>query len=141
MYQLNEGTIDLPDSWKDQTVNVITSSSAAIPGLSVTITRDDMPWGMAFPEYVQDQLGQAGKALKDFQVEARRDMTVADNPAVEVECRWVATQGPIHQIITTVQDGSRVLVLTASIGGRMSENQMAEMRRIVGTLRLNRRHG
>lgn len=140
MYRMNEGTIDLPDSWQDRTINVI-SSSLTGPGATLTITRDDMPWGMGFVEYVEDQSKQAAQALKNFEVLGRRDMVVDSCAAVEIECRWVAAQGRVHQLITTVQDAQKVLVLTASVGGEMSENQKAEMRRVVSTLRLDRKKG
>lgn len=136
MYRINEGSIDLPNDWQDRSINVIGSNISG-PGITMTITRDDIPWGMAFIEYVDDQARQAAQALKDFKVVERRKLTVNGHDAVEVECRWVAKQGPIHQIITTVQNGQRALVLTASVGGKMSESQMAEMRRITSTLTLD----
>lgn len=136
MYRINEGSIDLPNDWQDRSINVIGSNISG-PGITMTITRDDIPWGMAFIEYVDDQARQAAQALKDFKVVERRELTVNGHDAVEVECRWVAKQGPIHQIITTVQNGQRALVLTASVGGKMSESQMAEMRRITSTLTLD----
>lgn len=136
MYRINEGSIDLPNDWQDRSINVIGSNISG-PGITMTITRDDIPWGMAFIEYVDDQARQAAQALKDFKVVERRELTVNGHDAIEVECRWVAKQGPIHQIITTVQNGQRALVLTASVGGKMSESQMAEMRRITSTLTLD----
>lgn len=140
MYRINEGTIDLPQGWQDRTINVV-SSSLTGPGATLTITRDDMPWGMGFGEYIDDQGKQAAQALKDFTVLGRRDLIVDKLPAIEIECRWVAAQGRVHQLITTVQDGQKVLVLTASIGGEMSENQKAEMRRVISTLHLDRKRG
>lgn len=140
MYRINEGTIDLPESWQDRSINVI-SSSLTGPGATMTITRDDVPWGMAFGEYVDDQAKQAAQALKNFETLGRRDLVVDKSAAIEIECRWVAAQGKVHQLITTVQDEAKVLVLTASIGGEMSEGQKAEMRRIAQTLRLDRKRG
>lgn len=137
MYRINEGSIDLPRDWQDRTINVVSSNPAG-PGVSLTITRDDMPWGMAFVEYVEDQAKQAAQALKDFRIDARRELSVNGAPAIELECHWVAKQGAIHQLITTVgAAGGKVLVLTASVGGEMSAAQQAEMRRIVSTLRLD----
>lgn len=137
MYRINEGSIDLPRDWQDRTINVVSSNPAG-PGVSLTITRDDMPWGMAFVEYVEDQAKQAAQALKDFRIDARRELAISGAPAIEIECHWVAKQGAIHQLITTVSAaGGKVLVLTASVGGEMSAAQQAEMRRIVLTLRLD----
>lgn len=137
MYRINEGSIDLPQGWHDRTINVV-SSNLAGPGVSLTITRDDMAWGMGFGEYVADQAKQAAQALKDFRIAQQRELTVNGVPAVEVECHWSAKQGAIHQLITTVSaGGGKVLILTASVGGEMSPAQQAEMRRVVSTLRLD----
>ena len=141
MYRINEGVIDLPPEWQDRTINVVSSSLGAVPGLSLTITRDDMPWGMNFHDYVDDQAKQAAKALKNFEILDRREFEIGGNPATEIESRWVAKQGPVHQLITSVQSGRKVLILTASLGGEMSDGQKAEMRRIVATLRLERTEG
>ncbi|MBK4217702.1 DUF1795 domain-containing protein [Paracoccus caeni] len=136
MYRINEGFIDLPPTWHDRTINVVASSMAG-SGASLTITRDDVPWGMDFVEYVKDQEAQAAKALKNFEVIDRRELQINGAAAYEIESTWVAKQGPIHQIITTVQMGQRALILTASTTGKMSDNQKAEMRRIVSTLDMN----
>lgn len=137
MYQINEGVIDLPADWKDQSINILSASHLGEPGLSLTVTRDDIPWGMSFQEYVADQMEQAGASLQDFTVAEQRDITLHDHAAIQMECRWVAKQGPMHQIITTVQAGGRALVLTASMPGEMSATQRAEVQRIIGSLRLN----
>lgn len=136
MYRINEGSIDLPPTWHDRTINVVASSTTGA-GASLTITRDDIPWGMSFVEYVEDQANQAADALKKFEVLDKRELTVNGAPAYEIESRWVAKQGPIHQIITSVQAGQKVLILTASATGRMSDSQKTEMRRIVSTLQLD----
>ena len=140
MYRINEGTLDLPRDWADRSINVVASNPTGA-GASLTITRDDMPWGMSFDEYVDEQTKQAAQALKNFEVIERRSLDLAGVPATEIESRWIAKQGPIHQLITTVQNGRRVLILTASLGGEMSESQKTEMRRIVATLRLERTEG
>ncbi len=140
MYRINEGTIDLPRDWTDRSINVVASNPTGA-GASLTITRDDMPWGMNFHDYVDDQAKQAAKALKNFEILGRREFEIGGNPATEIESRWVAKQGPVHQLITSVQSGRKVLILTASLGGEMSDGQKAEMRRIVATLRLERTEG
>ena len=141
MYRINEGSIDLPKDWQDRTINVL-ASNAAGSGVSLTITRDDMPWGMDFGEYVEDQSKQAATALKNFEVLDRRELTVNKAAAIELECRWTSRQGRVHQLITTVQGAKRqVMVLTASANDIMSDGQKKELRRIVSTLKLDRAGG
>ncbi|MFP7675600.1 DcrB-related protein [Marivita sp. S0852] len=137
MYRLNEGQIDFPKEWKDQSINIISSTGGGAAGLSFTVTRDDLPWGMEFPEYVKDQIAQAEESLNDFKNIGQIELEVSKSPAVEIECSWSSKQGVMHQIITTVSTPPRALVLTASMPGRMSDAQKTEVRRIVASFRLN----
>ncbi|AGT10004.1 DUF1795 domain-containing protein [Paracoccus aminophilus] len=140
MFVFNEGTLDLPDSWKDQTINVISSTAAMEPGLTVSITRDTLPWGMGFSEYVEDQIKQIEDALDEFKLMGRKPATLSRAAAYEIECSWKAKQGPIHQIITTIQlADNRAMVITASVPGAMTPSQQTEVRRIVSTLNLQPR--
>jgi hypothetical protein len=141
MYQLNEGSIELPAEWKDQSINIISSAGGAAPGLSFTVTRDDIPWGMQFSEYVADEIAKAKEALNDFTILSQDEIRVSDAPAVQIECTWNAKQGQMHQIITTVHAAPRAMVLTASMPGKMSASQKETVRKIVSTLSLHKREG
>ncbi|WP_411891600.1 DcrB-related protein [Yoonia sp. SDW83-1] len=137
MYHMNEGSIDLPDNWKDQTINIIASGgTGAVPGLSFTVTRDDVPWGMEFDEYVTGEIEKASEALTDFTIINQSGLHISGRQAVELECTWNAKQGPMHQIITTVNAPAHAMVLTASMPGKMSDTQKSEVRRITATLQL-----
>ncbi|MDB6182696.1 DUF1795 domain-containing protein [Paracoccus fistulariae] len=133
MYRINEGLIDIPDDWQDRSVNVIGSTITGA-GVTMTITRDEIPMGMPFAEYVQGQARQARDALDGFVSAGPRDLLIDGRSAIEIECRWNAKQGRVHQIITTVQYGHRALVLTASVAGEMSDARLTEMRRIISSL-------
>lgn len=135
MYHIQEGSIDLPKEWKDQSINVLSASRVGEPGLSLTMTRDDIPWGMSFAEYLDDQLKQAQGALKDFTVVQQDEVTIGGLPARQVECRWVSKQGPMHQLITSVQTGARVLVITATMPGEITPQQRNEVQRVVASFR------
>lgn len=135
MYHIQEGSLELPVEWKDQSINVLSASRAGEPGLSLTMTRDDIPWGMSFEEYLADQLKQASGALKDFTVVQKDELTIGGLPARQVECRWVSKQGPMHQLITSLQNGMRVLVITASMPGEISPQQRSEVQRVVASFR------
>lgn len=137
MYVFNEGSIALPSSWKDRSINVISSDGPMEQGLTMTITRDSIPWGMQFEEYVEDQIRQLDDALNDLKVRGKKPITIGKNAAFELECGWLAKQGKMHQIITTVQlPDNKAIILTASKVGEMSPGQMQEMRRVTSSLQL-----
>lgn len=137
MYRINEGSIDLPSGWKDQSINIVASSgSGSIPGLTFTITRDEVPWGMKFAEYVTGEIEKAKDALTEFKVHTQSEGVISGRAVVEIEVTWKAKQSPMHQIITTVDAPAHAMVLTASMPGRMSDTQKSEVRRIIATLTL-----
>lgn len=135
MYQMQEGSLELPVEWKDQSINILSASRAGEPGLSLTATRDDIPWGMSFEEYIADQLKQIEGTLKDFKIIAQTEIKVGDLPAHQIECRWISKQGPMHQLITTLQPGKRILVLTATIPGEFSALQRDHVQQIIASFR------
>src|SRR5699024_1280484 len=95
LFRINEGVIALPAGWRDQSINILSASQLGEPGLSLTVTRDDIPWGMSFQEYVADQMQQAESGLQDFTIIAQQDIALDGHAAVQLECRWVAKQGPM----------------------------------------------
>ena len=140
MFIFNEGTIDLPPDWKDQTINIVSSASAMQPGLTVSITRDTLPWGMGFTEYVDDQIGQVADGLNEFKLLGKRNLVISRAAACEIECSWQSKQGAMHQVITTVQlEDNKAIIVTASLPGKMTDSQLTEVRRIVSTLSLQPR--
>ncbi|AUH64612.1 DUF1795 domain-containing protein [Paracoccus zhejiangensis] len=135
MYYVQEGSIELPVEWKDQSINIISASQTGEPSLSMTMTRDDIPWGMSFDEYVADQLRQAGETLKDFTVLHQQEMQIGGHRALQTECKWVAKQGPMHQLITSLMPGKRVLIITATAPGAFSDGQKQQMQQVIASFR------
>lgn len=139
MFLMNECSIEVPQGWNDQSINVISSNSAMAPGLTLTVTRDGLPFGMSFHEYLEEQVGQVSKAMIDFKTLGRQSVLLDGIEAAEIECTWMSKQGPMHQIIYMMPTpAGRAMVVTASMPGKMSVGQANEVRRIVQTLKFRR---
>lgn len=135
MYRINEGTFDLPEGWRDRTINIIASDNSPFQ-MALTITRDDLAWGVSFAEYLDDQMVRAKKALNELELLGRRDLTIGGLAAHEIETRWMRDKTPVHTLTTIMDMGARALIFTATTDGQMSEGQLEEMRRIVGGFRV-----
>lgn len=139
MFHMNECSIQLPKEWNDQSINVVSSNSPMAPGLTVTITRDDLPFGMSFKEYLEDQVDQVSKSMIDFSMHGRKSVMLDGVEAAEIECSWLAKDVRLHQLIYMFPTpAGRAMVVTASMPGQMTGNQCAEVRRIVGTLKFRK---
>lgn len=135
MQHLGECSLDVPDSWHNQSVNVFTANSPGAAGMSITVNRDTLALGVEFDEYVKTQSAKLGGQLKGFKALGRERLVLDGRPAVELEFTWQADDiGPIHQILVTVSEGRRVLNLAASLGGRMNAAQAGGARRVLHSL-------
>lgn len=137
MYRVNEGTFDLPATWLDRSVNILASDMTAF-GISLTITRDNIPWGVSFAEYMNDQAEKAASGLTDFELIGRQDLFVDGMSAHEIEATWSRKGTPVHLLSTTLHLGPKAMIISSSVDNYMSEGQKAEMRRIIGTFRFAR---
>ncbi|MTD29426.1 DcrB-related protein [Erwinia sorbitola] len=134
MYHFNEGTIDLPDEWKDVTINVLSTSENDAGGLSFTISRDTPPWGMAFREFAEREITLLSTQLKNFsEIERVRD-PLDNYESVSCEFSWSSTQGNIHQLMFFVSAAKNVLILTATMPALLSESQKALILSLLNTL-------
>lgn len=139
MYVMNEASIDLPSGWRDQSINVVSSGSPLDPGMTFTVTRDDVPFGMSFDEYLEDQVGEVSRKLDKFELLNRRGVTLDGANGAEIECRWQSTQGPMHQLIYMVPTpGGRAMVMTVTAPVKLTDGQRAEMQRIIQTMRFRK---
>ena len=132
MYQINEGHFALPDAWHDRTVNVLASDNSPA-AISLTITRDDIAWGVSFAEYIEDQLKRVETALPGFELLDSRILQIGGIPAHEIEYRWLRNENPVHLLTATLDLGRKALVVSASVAGQMSLGQKSEMRRIMAS--------
>ncbi|MCM3755769.1 DcrB-related protein, partial [Bacillus licheniformis] len=66
MYQMQEGTLALPVEWQDKTMNVFVSAATGTEGVSFVITRERLPWGMKFAEYVSSEIRKVAKQVPDY---------------------------------------------------------------------------
>lgn len=141
MQQIGEGHIDLPAQWHDQSVNIFTAQAPGAQGLSITINRDRLPFGMTLDDYAKSQSGKLANQLKGYRLIEHRVLELAGSPAHEFEFTWKTDDaGPVHQILLSTApraDGPKVVNLAATLTGRMTERQLADVRRILHSFQFN----
>lgn len=135
MYQINEGSLQLPPSWKDQTVNVMLTVGIGEKGLSFTISRDTLPWGMSFESFAKKEIDSIATTLKGYQSIANVPMLIDGQPATRSEFKWMSPQGLVHQSMVITAKASKVLVFTASMPEMLSAEQQEEIAKILETFK------
>lgn len=135
MFAINEGTIQLPSEWKDESINVLTTAQGNGSGLSFTISRDTLPWGMAFDSFARKEIDAIASNLKDYQQLELEPMQVDGREALRSEFRWSSAQGPIHQCMVLTAQEQRALIFTASMPALISQEQKLQILALVETFR------
>ena len=137
MYQMQEGTLSLPADWHDKTMNVFVSAATGTEGVSFVITREALPWGMRFDEYTANEIQKLGKQAAGYEAIDSTDVKVSGRAANTHEFRWLNNGKPIHQLLTMVEYGRRVLMLTFTSPGTISDTQKAQVREMIASVALN----
>ena len=137
MFIFDEGSIEIPKQWKDETINVLSSSSDGAAGFTLVINRDELPWGMTFLEYVEQEFSKISESLTDFKEILKKDYELVGNPAQIIEYKWKSQQGPTHQFVVMTALKNKVLIFTASSPNKMSDNQKQQFQKIIQSFKLS----
>jgi hypothetical protein len=137
MYQMQEGSLSLPTDWHDKSMNVFVSVATGTEGVSFVVTRENLPWGMKFHEYTVNEVQKLAKQVAGYELVAGLDAQVSGRAAYTHEFRWLNNGKPIQQLLTMVEYGKRVLMLTFTAPGTISETQKTQVQEIIQSLALH----
>ncbi|CBJ40820.1 conserved hypothethical protein (plasmid) [Ralstonia solanacearum CMR15] len=137
MYQMQEGSMTLPADWIDKTMNVFVSAATGTEGVSFVVTRERLPWGMQFGEYVASELHKLARQVPGYEAVGGSETQVSGRAAHVHEYKWTNNGSPLQQLLTMVEHGKQVLMLTFTAPGVLSPSQKALVEGVVQSLRLN----
>jgi hypothetical protein len=135
-FNFNEGSVELPAAWKDLSVLVLSAADNDQSGISFTISRDTIPWGMSFSQFADREISGLSTQLKNYnQINTAAGELNAYQTATS-EFSWSSPQGAIHQLMVLLDLSPKVLVFTATIPGEMTEEQRIQVVSFINTFRL-----
>ena len=85
-FTFNEGHIQLPSQWQDQSMQVLVSTDNS--GINLVITREPVPQGTLTPELYQETLALYQGKLDGYTEHACREITLAEAPAWLLDYSW-----------------------------------------------------
>lgn len=89
-YRIQEGEIDVPEQWKDKTIQMFVLSGSG--DASLVITRDLDTKTETLDKYTDLQLREAEKSLSGFRLVDRRALTLSGRLAIQIEYCWTTPQ-------------------------------------------------
>ncbi|MGC7561041.1 DUF1795 domain-containing protein [Pasteurella sp. PK-2025] len=94
-YQFNEGTISLPTTWQDQSMNVFILPDES--GINLVINRVAVPTGMEEDEYYEQVFHQFEHNLKKYRQISKEVVELDEHPAHLLEYQWQTPEGVMYQ--------------------------------------------
>lgn len=135
MYNLQEGVLDIPAGWEDQSVNVFAPSSGHGAGLSFVITREALPAGLSVQDYGDREIRRMGRETKQFSLLGKHPAEIAGQEVVAYEVRWKSEHGLVHQLMAAAQVAGRAMIFTATMPGTMTAETRDRMLRLMASFR------
>ncbi|MEM5435511.1 DUF1795 domain-containing protein [Paraburkholderia diazotrophica] len=118
-YFTNEGFLDLPDNWHDRSVNVLLPTIPDVPGCNLVLTRDDLPYGAEFSDYINVQKAKFKRELIDLQMHVDQSCEVDGRVAHYLEFNWQNDRMRVYQLALIVLDAPAVLTFTYTSPGQL----------------------
>ena len=124
MYTIDEGQLTLPEQWKDETVNVLTSGTGKEPAFSLVITRDEIAQGMTFTDYVKMEVINISSKLPEFKMlEEKSNYKINQQPAHRIEFTWQSSEGVLLQIVAMTAQQQNALIFTVFAPDGLTDEQ------------------
>jgi len=128
LYQMQEGYLTLGEGdWQDRTVNMLAANHLPTKGTNLVITREALPNGVGFADYVQHQKTLIAKELNGFELLNDPPDIINEQPAHFLEFTWDNQGTAMHQMICVLHNKENVLNLTVSVPGAMDETSRTEL--------------
>ncbi|WP_373817787.1 DUF1795 domain-containing protein [Glaesserella sp.] len=132
-YHFNEGTITLPVSWQDQSMNVFVLPDDS--GINLVINRVAVPVGMGEEEYYHQVIHQFQDNLKHYREISQEVVQLDNKPAHLLEYQWQTPEGIMYQCTLLQIRGHLLLTFTYTANTPFTKKQRQAMLNIIYTFK------
>ncbi|KMW72645.1 hypothetical protein TI10_14615 [Photorhabdus luminescens subsp. luminescens] len=120
-YQMNEGTLAIPDNWRDESMNVFVLPDDS--GINLVVSRTPVPAGMDNNAYYEQTLEQFCTHLPGYQEHQRSEITLSRQPARRLDYQWKSPEGDMYQTVVLQIRGTLLLTFNLTSPAPFEENQ------------------
>lgn len=126
-YLMNEGYLELPGNWRDRTVHALLPAIPEVVGSNLVLTRDELPYGAEFADYVDVQKSRFKRELTDLQMQHDSACSVDARPGHCLEFNWKQESQVMYQLALIILDAPAILTLTYTSPGQLPEQVRQDM--------------
>ncbi len=135
-YQMQEGYVTLATGdWRDRTVNMLVGTHLPVKGVSLVVTREPLPDGMSFSDYLTNQKSVLAKELPKFRLLADNSDNMNGQPVHNLEVAWDNQGVAMQQIVLVINNNRNILNFTATIPGEVNEQFRTELLTVMRSFR------
>ena len=128
-YQLQEGSLALPEGYQDRTVNMFVLGKSMPAPLSITVSRDDLLPGEALAPYVERQLKLLASKLRGYRVLGQNAASLSKAlpiAGIQVDAYYLSDGRPYYQRQAAFLIApERALVFSTTSQGQFTAEQTA----------------
>lgn len=130
MYQMNEGTLNIPAQWRDESLHVFVLPDETT---NLVVNRTPIEGSKTADEAYQDTLTQLSAQLKGYEERLAWTLTLDEQNAQAVEYTWQSPEGQMHQVVVMQVRGSLLLTFTITAADVLSDARKAELLAVIET--------
>ena len=126
-YHLQEGSLAIPEGFKDRTVNVFVLGDSAPATLSITVSRDDFLPAETMDTYIDRQMKLIAAKLRGYTILGKRSAQLSQSTpflGVQVDAYYIVENRPLYQRQAAFELGEgRVLVFSTTSQSNFTKQQ------------------
>jgi hypothetical protein len=127
-YQMQEGYLTLETGeWQDRTVNMLAANHLPAKGANLVVTREPLPEGVSFTDYLANQKSVLAKELPGFRLLTDNTDSINEKAAHFLEVAWDNQGVAMRQMILVFDNNRKILTITASMPGEPDEMSRTEL--------------
>jgi len=130
-YQFHEGSLALPEGWRDESMNIFKAPEEE--GYNLVISRERIPRSVKPDEHLAAQRKIIEENLANFREVERRTIDLDGEACVWLEYSWKSPEGPMYQVNVMRVAGPILVSFTFTAAKPLADGQRACFREVLSS--------
>lgn len=132
-YRINEGSIVVPEDWRDESMNIFRAPESE--GYNLVVTREKIPKSVEPEEHLAERRKMIEENLTGFRERGRGDIVLDGRPCTWLEYMWKSPQGSMSQLNLMRVVGDTLVSFTFTSAREFTGSQRLLFQRVLESYR------
>lgn len=133
-YRFHEGSLTIPDDWRDESMNIFKTSEAE--GYNLVISRERIPRSLDPQQHLAGQRKVIEDNLAGYREMDRATIDLDGESCVWLEYSWTSPEGPMNQVNVMRVAGEILVSFTFTSARPLNDAQRDVFRNVLGSYEL-----